>query len=200
MTLSKSICTMGHRPGISRDDYRNYYENNHAPLAIRHFPFRRYVRNHLVTEPDIGFDSISEFWSDDMTAAAALMEGPIGDVMRADERNFIDQPRIAPAGSDEEILSEGEKTSGDGRRFASLLTFAGDAGPVLRWAKAIAARMPGVSIDRVTSWSAEAFPADAVLWTPERPEVDPPAGVSMRVLEVRRMETPPEVMERARAG
>jgi hypothetical protein len=35
--------------------------------------FAKYVRNHLLSLPDIGFDIASEFWSDDYATIAELM-------------------------------------------------------------------------------------------------------------------------------
>jgi len=195
--MMKSICALAHRPDSDRAAFQSYYETNHSPLAIRHFPFARYVRNHLIDDAGPGVDTIAEFWATDVAAMAALMDGPIGDILRADEEKFMDRSRIAPAGSDEHVLSGGPPADASGERFATLIDREGaepaafrDA--VLGWARALARTMSGVSVDFATSWSVPAFPADAVLWSPAAP-VEVPDGFSRVVhLRVRRCETPME--------
>lgn len=194
--MSKSICALVHKPGSSREAFQDYYESSHAPLGASLFPFSAYARNHLVDPGDFGWDTISEFWSADIGAAAALMGGPIGETMRADEVKFMDQSRIAPGGAAEEVLSPGPRTDEAGHRTAVLLTAAGAepfAAAARAWATALAERHPGVSLDFVTAWQQPAFPADAVVWLPGWAEVPPcPAGMTARVLRARRCETPAE--------
>jgi uncharacterized protein (TIGR02118 family) len=197
--MMKSICALARRPDLDRAAFQRYYEERHALLGIRHFPFRRYVRNHLVDAADIGFDTISEFWADDIAALAALMDGPVGDILRADEERFMDRPRIAPAGSDERVLSAGAPVDGDGLRTA-ILVGPGVDGIVAaqRWAEAVAQRTPGVSTDRTQSWREPAFPAGLVVWLPGPPVPGRlPPNCYARAVLVRRVETPAEQLERA---
>jgi uncharacterized protein (TIGR02118 family) len=99
----KTVGLMPRRPDISRAAFRDHYENRHAPLALGKFPFRKYVRNHVVaSDPDpIGFDCLSEFWVGDVAEVLRIMAGEIGDIMREDERRFTDQPKIAPSVAEE---------------------------------------------------------------------------------------------------
>jgi uncharacterized protein (TIGR02118 family) len=198
--MMKSICALTRRADLSRAEFQRYYEEQHAPLGASHFPFRRYARNHTVDHPDIGFDTISEFWAEDIPALAALMDGPVGEIMRADERKFMDQSRIASATADEHVLSAGAPAGPDGLRCAVLVDWseadeAAAWGAVLDWAKGIAAGTPGVSLDFTRSWGEPAFPARAVLWLPSSAALTtPPPIVSTRVLQVRRAETPAEAL------
>jgi uncharacterized protein (TIGR02118 family) len=195
--MMKSICALARRSDVSRQAFQAYYEEHHAPLAVQHFPFARYARNHLLDCPDIGFDTISEFWAEDIVKLAGLMDGPVGDTLRADERKFMDQSRSAPAGAEEHVLSPG---AADGERCALLLDWTGDPDRVLQWAHQVATRSPGVSLDFATPWQEPAFPARAVLWTPDGEAAsDLPAGVAARVLRVKRIETPRDQLV-ARAG
>lgn len=199
--MTKSICALVHKPGSTRAAFQAYYEDNHAPLGARHFPFTRYVRNHLIGGQDSSYDTISEFWADDIAGAAALMNGPVGEILRADEVKFMDQSRIAPAGAEEQRLSPGAPAGAGGARTAFLVEAADDdvtwRETALAWAKPIAAQAPGVSLDIISSWSAVRFPAAAVLWVPGHVAYDPPAGLRVRRLLVRRAETPADVLARS---
>lgn len=190
--MTKSLCAIGHRADRDRAFFQAYYEAKHAPLAIGHFPFTRYVRNHLVDGDDLPFDTISEFWADDIAATAALMNGPIGEILRADEARFMDRLHIASAGAEEHILSSGAPGAtciatligGDGSYDVARAT-------ALEWARAVADRMPAVSLDLVIPWGLPAFPAAAVLWSPEPPGGPPgPLAGRIRQIRLRRCETP----------
>jgi uncharacterized protein (TIGR02118 family) len=198
--MMKSMCALTRRPDFSRADFQSYYEDNHAPLAVRYFPFCRYARNHLIDAPDIGFDTISEFWAKDIAALAGLMEGPVGEIMRTDERKFMDRSCIASAGADEHLLSDGAPAGPDGERCAVLLDWSdGDYSAAMetvpQWSKAIAAATGGVSLDFAESWYQPVFPARAMLWLPSSAALTPPPPIiSTRVLRVRRVETPAEAL------
>lgn len=196
--MRKSICAMPRRADMTRAAFRNYYETRHAPLALPYFPFRRYVRNHLLDHKDVGFDTLSEFWVANPDVITALMEGPVGDLFREDERQFTDQPQIAPAGCEEHMLGSG--SSGPRPRTALLLrrpeatdiaTFRMD---LLEWARHLALSNAGVSVDLVTSWRSPPFPADAVVWLEGHARIAAaPASLSLwRCLKVEAVETPPD--------
>jgi uncharacterized protein (TIGR02118 family) len=189
--MTKSLCALARRPDFDRAAFHDYYERHHAPLGMRHFPFTRYVRNHLIDAPDVGFDTISEFWADDIDATAALMDGPVGDTMREDERRFMDRARIAPAGSDEEILSEGRPADASGMRTA-LLVRSDKLSPVYHWARCLADVHAGVSIDRLRPWGTPSFPADMVIWLSgwEVPQAAP--DLTVTVVHARHVQTPIE--------
>jgi uncharacterized protein (TIGR02118 family) len=99
----KTVGLMPRRPDLTRAAFRTHYETRHAPLALGKFPFEKYIRNHIVaSDPDpIGFDCLSEFWVGDVAEIHRIMAGPIGDIMREDERRFTDQPNIGPAVAEE---------------------------------------------------------------------------------------------------
>jgi hypothetical protein len=88
---------------------------------MTHFPFAKYVRNHLVTASHaIDFDCISEFWMDDLATAQEILGAPIGEIFRADEQRFMDRARIRSGTSEERLLfgpPRGVDESGTRRRF-----------------------------------------------------------------------------------
>lgn len=150
----KTIGFMPRRPDIDRAAFKTYYETRHAPLAVPLFPFRRYRRNHLAdaaVEP--GFDCISEFWVGSVAEIGALMEGEVGDMMRADERNFLDQPHILA------VRAEPVATGSDaGRTMALLRSEGGD-----RDALARTARQTGAGLDLLSPFGTQPAPFDAIL-------------------------------------
>jgi hypothetical protein len=98
-TTMKMVGFLPRRADFTRPAFREYYEQRHAPLALRHVRvFAKYVRNHLadpVDEP--GFDTVSEFWYDDIQAAAGIgawLATPEGQVLRHDEAQFMDRAHI----------------------------------------------------------------------------------------------------------
>lgn len=192
--MTKSICVLAHKSGSDRTAFQHYYENHHAPLAIGLFPFTGYARNHLVGNDDFGWDTISEFWAADIEQAAALMEGPVGETMRADEERFMDRAKIASASAEEVILSAGDRADKSGRRTALLINptlEAQDArAEVLALAVAVSQNSSGVNVDFATSWGSPHFPASAVIWLPGWPVVPTsPVGLSMKTLRVVRVNT-----------
>jgi uncharacterized protein (TIGR02118 family) len=114
--MLKTVTLMPRRRDVTRAAFREHYEKNHTPLAlgfIAHFPFRKYVRNHLLASaPDdiagAPVDSLSEFWFADAAAsdrARAFLSTPDGETMLEDERRFTDQASIASFRSRELLIA-----------------------------------------------------------------------------------------------
>lgn len=169
MTL-KALALMPRRPDLTREQFRRYYETRHTPLALRYFRFRKYVRNHLLTAPDIGFDCVSEFWPRRMDATFALMQTNVGERMHEDERQFTDQPRIV-SGRCEEVQLAGDSRGDDEtgtRKLALLLRTTLDTatltGSLRSWAAGRAAPVRSVTLDSLVGLPHAAFPCDAILW------------------------------------
>lgn len=151
---AKTIGFMPRRADISRDDFRTYYETRHAVLAVPLFPFRRYRRNHLadqVIEP--GFDCISEFWVGSLEKIGELMAGEVGETMRTDERNFLDQPNILAVRA--EPVATGSDSAGS---LALLISEGGDAAALTE-----AARKADAGLDLLSPLDERASPCDAIL-------------------------------------
>ncbi len=197
--MSKSVCALAHREDSTREAFQRYYEENHAPLAITLFPFSAYVRNHVVDAADFGWDTISEFWSDDIARTAALMGGPVGEIMRADEERFMNRARIAPGGAEDVVITPGPRADKAGRRTCLLLKASDEAGNIRatarQWAEDLGRTRTGVCVDFVTSWNTPSFPAEVLIWLPGWTELtDGPGGLQVRTLRVRRCETPASVL------
>jgi hypothetical protein len=95
----KTLALIARRRDISRDEFRDHYEQIHAPLAVRTLleGTTRYVRNHLREELHgrAAFDVVTAFWYRDTAAAIEVMrrtETPVGEPVREDELTFMDKP------------------------------------------------------------------------------------------------------------
>jgi EthD domain len=95
----KTLALIARRPDITRDAFRDHYEDIHAPLAVRTLleGTTRYVRNHLRDElfGQPAFDVVSAFWYRDAAAAAGVLrrtETPAGEAIRRDELTFMNKP------------------------------------------------------------------------------------------------------------
>jgi hypothetical protein len=77
--MIKYMFALKRKPGMSLEEFKDYYENHHAPLALGGSKFVKYRRSyvipgaytsphvdHKIPEPD--FDVISEIWFEDEAA------------------------------------------------------------------------------------------------------------------------------------
>lgn len=82
--------------GMSDNDFRDYYENNHAPLAYSLLSFEGYERNYINTElnplyPSLGSISIFKYKSmKSLEIVSKQMLSDAGDTLRDDELKFMD--------------------------------------------------------------------------------------------------------------
>jgi hypothetical protein len=172
----KSVCLLTRRAGTTREAFRDYYETQHCRLGMKYFPFAKYLRNHvLAASADIDFDCVSEFYFDPERGGGDLMATPVGDILRADERKFMDQGLIRPAVAEESILAGPPRdvaAPGTQRQLLMLdpavgTTDEGFAAALRDWGLALGAA-PGVmrvSLDRTTAFApgAAGFPWRAML-------------------------------------
>lgn len=101
--MIKIIIVMKKRKGISREDFKNHYENCHAVLGRKYLGhlFERYVRNYPSSKLDIDdeggetIDCVTEIWLKDAAALAQMQEiiakPEIRAVFAADEKLFQDK-------------------------------------------------------------------------------------------------------------
>jgi uncharacterized protein (TIGR02118 family) len=196
----KTVGFMPRRPDATRAQFRDHYENRHAPLALGKFPFRKYVRNHVVaSDPEpVGFDCLSEFWVDDVAEVLRIMAGEIGDIMREDERRFTDQPRISPAVAAETLVAGPSRPVEDGIVEKEILLLKNGldrsseafAAAVAGWGRALAEAEHGIirlSFDALTPFQGRNKPpCDGILygWMGEAADVlwdaKAPAGIEIQ--------------------
>lgn len=104
--MYKSIALMKSKPGLTREQFIDYYENNHVPLIRSLLPeicgYRRNFIEEAVyvapacAEPD--YDVITELWYADRAAFESAMarhaQPEIGGRIGADEENFLDRSKV----------------------------------------------------------------------------------------------------------
>ncbi|MGD9598229.1 MAG: EthD domain-containing protein [Steroidobacteraceae bacterium] len=105
--------TLGFNPrraDLSRCAFRDYYETQHVPLALRYIRvFTKYVRNYVVHgEPqEPRYDCLGEFWFDGPDAIAGIrawLASPEGQVLHDDEARFMDRARMSSCAVGERLL------------------------------------------------------------------------------------------------
>ncbi len=100
----KILLFMKRRPGMSVEAFRDYYENNHAPLCAPGMAgMSRYIRRYVdpCPHPETGpidelpFDVITELWFDDVavfrTTLGYITTTLMPDHIIADEKNLFDR-------------------------------------------------------------------------------------------------------------
>lgn len=114
---------------MSREDFKEYYENNHTAVFKDVMPMPglvRYIRRYVspirgVVDGKVresGFDCFSEIWFDDMDlykkyVAGALLDKEFRAIVAADEENVFDRDETAFCVVDEaEQLRHSQQTIG----------------------------------------------------------------------------------------
>ncbi len=169
----KSMALMSRKAGLSRAAFRAYYEEQHAPLACTYFPFRKYVRNHVVASepPEVDFDVIGEFYMDSLEVAAEAYSGPVAKIMVADEANFMNSAMTRPVAVEEHLVLgsvRGEDLLGARRALYLLRDGGGEARAerllALAHALAVARGVSRVTADCATgAMFAAAAPVDGFI-------------------------------------
>ncbi len=189
------------RPGMSRRQFRDYYEGNHVAMGLaanKYFGFTKYVRNHVVAAqaspparafPE--FDAFSEYTFKDVDVAVKAQEymlTPGGKALAEDELNFLDMSFHPSFGVQETLIAGAPRGVEPGLRGKVALVVARSANAssaefqeaVQAYAKQFAQRHAGgfvrLTLDAALDTPAGRPPFDAILnlWTkPGAPE--PPA-------------------------
>lgn len=102
--MIKLIALLKKKPGTTREMLIDYYENHHAPLAVKLTPMghdyrRSYTQRVRVNGKEVDmageYDVVSEVWFRDQQAyeafAAAMRDPEIFAQIKADEERFLDR-------------------------------------------------------------------------------------------------------------
>lgn len=180
--MIKTVAFMPRRADLDRAAFRAYYEKQHARLALQHFRFARYVRNHLADDQEPGFDCVSEFWHRDWEHTMRQMAGDSGAVMIADELNFLDRAATRAAFAEEHLLAGPPRTYETGSAKTILLLRAGPDVDRTALPKMLRQRAEGcgdrITMDLLSPLDSRPLPCDALVsfWGKPAAPVDPPPG------------------------
>lgn len=105
--MYKLMSFVKRKPGITKQQFKDYYENVHSKLGEKYLPprcikyLRRYiepVRHPMKSEqpPHPDFDCVVEFWfeseEDCKAFEASVMDSETFDLIVKDEEQFVDRP------------------------------------------------------------------------------------------------------------
>ena len=97
--MIKLVYCITRKPGLSIEEFSDYWEQVHGPIGRRIPGLRRLVQSHAVAQPDgfpgARFDGVAELWFDDLAAIEAARQSPEWRASTEDEANFIDPERCA---------------------------------------------------------------------------------------------------------
>ena len=94
--LIKALAFIHKKSGLSDSEFRDYYEKNHAPLALSLLTFEGYERNYIRSELNplyvlVGSISIFQYQSiKSLNVIEEQMSSDAGDALRKDELEFMD--------------------------------------------------------------------------------------------------------------
>ena len=97
--LIKALAFIHKMDGLSDDDFRDYYENQHAPLASSLLSFEGYERNYVNSRlnplyKSLGSISIFKYQSmESLDVIGKQMSSDAGDILRNDEVKFMNVPK-----------------------------------------------------------------------------------------------------------
>jgi uncharacterized protein (TIGR02118 family) len=97
--MIKLVYCITKKPGMTDEDFFHYWKNFHGPLGARIPGLRRFVQSHRVNVPgdarSADFDGMVELWFDDMPSLLNARQSAEWRASSDDERNFIEERRVA---------------------------------------------------------------------------------------------------------
>src|SRR6266487_2697915 len=97
--MIKLVYCITKKPGMSDDDFFDYWKNVHGPIGARIPGLRKLVQSHRINVPGDtrppDFDGAVELWFEDQSALLAARESTEWQASADDEQNFIDGSRVA---------------------------------------------------------------------------------------------------------
>ena len=108
--MIKLIATIYKKPGLSDEEFYEYWKEKHGPLVRKIVPgLRRYVQNHPIKIPGYKYeaDGFVESWWDDIDAYKSWLawrESDEGKKLVDDEEKFIDRKKVSRYIVEEHII------------------------------------------------------------------------------------------------
>lgn len=109
--MIKVIEVINRRPGMSVEEFQEYWLHRHGPVVAQLPGLRRYVQSHVrpggYRNRTPAFDGTAELWFDDKAGLAAIVDTPEFEAAKADEPNFIDTATLLEIVVDEHVIKPG---------------------------------------------------------------------------------------------
>ncbi|WP_158007601.1 EthD domain-containing protein [Marinobacter sp. X15-166B] len=169
----KTLSLISRCDTLSPAAFRHYYEHHHCWLAMKHFPFRRYIRNHVIAAPGgLDFDCVSQFAMAPGFQSGDVMGSGSRAMMLEDERKFMKPECIRVARVREQTLvgATAAPMAAECRRLVLMVERDGAAqtdfqAAVEAAAHALVARSSGIRHASLDTVHPDAdFPYDALVW------------------------------------
>lgn len=167
----KTLSLIYRRPDLSQQAFRDYYENTHCWLAMRHFPFARYERNHVMSG-NVEFDCMSVFELDADLSGHDLMTSGSRKLVMQDELEFMDPEKIQVFPFHEVWLDLAEAEAHHQGERSQWLVFLKTQGAtresvestLKEWLNKYSGSIHDANIKFLQSAGITALQADAILW------------------------------------
>lgn len=199
----KSVSFVSRRTDLDRAGFRDYYEATHCWLAMQHFPFLGYTRNHLVGHPELDFDCISEFESPAYLNDVDVMNSRSRYLVMDDELQFMDPARIRVAGVRRHTLITPSRSIPAGQLDSRVLLLEYDQEPLLALVQQLAEELAatrtdlhGMRLDLLDNDPRYPLPCNALLWLDKLDRSEPMPAALQRLpglqmtLQIARCDTP----------
>ncbi|HZD93353.1 MAG TPA: EthD domain-containing protein [Candidatus Sulfotelmatobacter sp.] len=106
--MIKLVYCISKKPGLSDQEFFEYWKNVHGPIGARIPGLRRLVQSPRLTIPGDkyrpDFDGMAELWFDDLEALLMARQSPEWKASSEDEVHFIDHGRVAYFVSEEHVV------------------------------------------------------------------------------------------------
>jgi len=108
--MIKVITLLKRKPGLSLEEFYEYWREKHAPVALKDNPqMTKYVQNHgvILPEGDQAYDGVAEtYWPDMATfqAAVEVLQSEAGKAHLEDLERFVDLGKMVSIIAEEKVI------------------------------------------------------------------------------------------------
>jgi uncharacterized protein (TIGR02118 family) len=109
--MYKVVALLKRKPGMTVEDFQEYWRHSHGPLVAKGPGLRRYVQSAALLQGyrkgELLFDGIGEVWFDSEEGFEIFRRGPGSAERLSDEANFLDPSRTVLMPVDVHVAKDG---------------------------------------------------------------------------------------------
>jgi len=109
--MVKVVAFFKRKPGMSVEDFQNYWRTTHANIVKQLPGLRRYVQSHTLLsgykKGEPVYDGTAELWYDNTDALRGLVNTKEFQATQADEDNFLDRSTMGQIFTEEHVIKDG---------------------------------------------------------------------------------------------